>query len=89
MNEEPNYSIKEIIELRGSRLRNDFQEMKNTLKDQNIQTEKRFAQIEKRFAQLEKDIDDLRLESAKYKTIWGIGATIGASIVAVIVGRFS
>lgn len=82
MNGEPNYSIKEIIELQFSTLRLDLQDIKNTLKDQNIQTEKRFAQIEK-------DIDDLRLESAKYKTIWGIGATIGASIVAVIVGRFS
>ena len=82
MNGEPNYSIKEIIELQFSTLRNDLQEIKNTLKDQNVQTEKRFAQIEK-------DIDDLRLESAKYKTLWGIGATIGASIVAVLVGNFT
>lgn len=52
----------------------------NTLKDQNIQVEKRFAQIEK-------DIDDLRLESAKYKTIWGIGATIGASLVAFVLNK--
>lgn len=52
----------------------------NTLKDQNIQVEKRFAQIEK-------DIDDLRLESAKYKTIWGIGATIGASLVAFMLNK--
>ena len=82
MNPDPSYTIKEIIELQFNALRNDLQEIKNTLKDQTIQTEKRFAQIEQ-------DIDDLRLESAKYKTIWGIGATIGASIVAVIVGRFS
>lgn len=82
MNSDPSYTIKEIIELQFNALRNDLQEIKNTLKDQTIQTEKRFAQIEQ-------DIDDLRLESAKYKTIWGIGATIGASIVAVIVGRFS
>ena len=51
-----------------------------TLKDQNIQTEKRFTQIEK-------DIDELRLESARYKTVWGIGATIGASLVAYVANR--
>lgn len=51
-----------------------------TLKDQNIQTEKRFAQIEK-------DIDELRVESAKYKTIWGIGATVGASFIAYLANR--
>ena len=50
------------------------------LKDQNVQTEKRFAQIEK-------DIDDLRLESARYKTVWGIGATIGATIIAFALNR--
>ena len=52
----------------------------NTLRDQNVQTEKRFAQIEK-------DIDDLRIESARYKTIWGIGATIGATIIAFVLNR--
>lgn len=52
----------------------------STLKDQNVQTEKRFAQIEK-------DIDDLRLESARYKTVWGIGATIGATIIAFALNR--
>lgn len=51
-----------------------------TLKDQNIQTEKRFAQIEK-------DIDELRIESARYKTLWGIGATIGASLVAFTLNK--
>lgn len=52
----------------------------STLKDQNIQTEKRFTQIEK-------DIDELRLESARYKTVWGIGATIGATIIAFGLNR--
>ena len=51
-----------------------------TLKDQNIQTEKRFTQIEK-------DIDELRLESARYKTVWGIGATIGATLIAFVLNK--
>lgn len=51
-----------------------------TLKENSTQTEKRFAQIEK-------DIDDLRIESARYKTIWGIGATVGASLVAYFANR--
>ena len=51
-----------------------------TLRDQNIHTEKRFSQIEK-------DIDDLRMESARYKTVWGIGATVGASLIAFFANR--
>lgn len=77
---EPSYTIKEIMELQFKGIDHKLDAIVNTLKDQNIQVEKRFAQIEK-------DIDDLRLESAKYKTIWGIGATIGASLVAFVLNK--
>lgn len=77
---EPTYSIKEIMELQFKGIDHKMDAILNTLKDQNIQTEKRFSQIEK-------DIDELRLESARYKTIWGIGATIGASIVAFVLNK--
>lgn len=77
---EPTYSIKEIMELQFKGIDHKLDSIVNTLKDQNIQTEKRFAQIEK-------DIDELRVESAKYKTIWGIGATVGASLIAYLANR--
>ena len=77
---EPTYTIKEIMELQFKGIDHKLDAIVSTLKDQNIQTEKRFTQIEK-------DIDDLRLESARYKTVWGIGATIGASMVAFLLNK--
>lgn len=84
---EVNYTVKEIIELQFNALRGDLSEIKNTLKDQNVQTEKRFTRIEH-------ELDDIRQEQkaqaivqAKYNTIWGIGATIGASLFAYLTNR--
>ena len=78
---EPTYSVKEIIELQFKNLSKEMTEIKDLLKDQNVQFEKRFASIEK-------DIDELRVDSARYKTIWGIGATVGASVIAFALNRF-
>lgn len=77
---EPSYTIKEIMELQFKSIDHKMDSILATLRDQNIHTEKRFSQIEK-------DIDDLRMESARYKTIWGIGATIGASLIAFFANR--
>lgn len=77
---EPTYSIKEIMELQFKSIDHKIDAILSTLKEQNVQTEKRFAQIEK-------DIDELRIETAKYKTIWGIGATIGASLIAFFANK--
>jgi hypothetical protein len=78
---EPNYTIKEIIELQFNTLRIDLQEIKTTLKDQNLQTERRFTKVEK-------ELEDLKVEVARYKVIWGVGATIGASVIAFILNKF-
>lgn len=78
---EPMYSVKEIIELQFKNLSKEMTEIKDLLKDQNVQFEKRFASIEK-------DIDELHVDSARYKTIWGIGATVGASVIAFALNRF-
>jgi len=77
---EPSYSLKEIIEIQFSTLRKDLQDIKNTLEKQNVETEKRFSDIEK-------DIDVLRLDNARYKLIWGVGATVGASLIAIAANR--
>lgn len=68
------------MELQFKGIDHKLDSISNTLKDQNVQVEKRFAQIEK-------DIDELRLESARYKTIWGIGATVGASLIAFFANK--
>lgn len=77
---EPTYTIKEIMELQFKGIDHKMDSILATLRDQNIHTEKRFSQIEK-------DIDDLRMESARYKTVWGIGATLGASLIAFFANR--
>lgn len=77
---EPTYTIKEIMELQFRGIDHKLDVITSALKEQNTQTEKRFKQIEQ-------DIEDLRLESAKYKTIWGIGATVGASLIAFFANR--
>ena len=68
------------MELQFKGIDHKLDSISNALKDQNVQVEKRFAQIEK-------DIDELRLESARYKTIWGIGATVGASLIAFFANK--
>jgi len=77
---EPSYSLKEIIEIQFSGLRKDLQDIKITLDKQNIETERRFSTIEK-------ELDELRLDNARYKLIWGVGATVGASLIAIAANR--
>ena len=77
---EPTYTLKEIIELQFSNQAKELVDIKNLLKDQNIQFEKRFASIEK-------DIDELRMDNARYKMIIGVGATIGATIFTFLLNR--
>jgi hypothetical protein len=78
---EPNYTVKEIIELQFNALRLDLQEIKSTLKDQNLQTERRFTKVEK-------ELEDLKLEVARYKVVWGVVATVGASVIAFTLNKF-
>jgi len=77
---DPGYTIKEILDLQFRNLGKDISEIKNTLKEQTHNTDKRFSEIEVEIASLKED-------NAKYKTLWGIGATVGASLVAIITGR--
>lgn len=77
---DPTYTVKEIIELQFRNLSKEMTEIKDMLKAQNTQFEMRFTAIEK-------DIDELRLDNARYKLIWGIGATVGASLVAFFLNR--
>lgn len=85
---EPTYSIKEIMELQFKSIDHKMDSILEILKAQNLQTEKRFAQIERELDQIKKKQEQLSIDNARYKTIWGIGATIGASLVAIIVGKF-
>lgn len=78
---EPTYSIKEIIELQFLNLSKEMTEIKQLLKDQNIQVEKRFTQIEN-------DIDSLRVDNARYKLLFGLGNIVVGAFIASIMAYF-
>ena len=78
---EPTYTLKEIIELQFSNQAKELGDIKQLLKDQNVTFEKRFSAIEK-------DIDELRMDNARYKMIVGAGATIGATILTFLINKF-
>ena len=79
---EPTYSIKEIMELQFKGIDHKLDAIVSTLKDQNSQSEKQFARLDREIAGLKTEIELLKEDNARYKVIWGIGATLGASLVA-------
>lgn len=56
-------------------------DIRNTLKDQNTNSEIRFTRIEK-------EIDDIKTQQAKVMTVWGIFSALGATIFAFILNKF-
>ena len=82
---EPVYTIKEIMDIQFKGLDHKLDVIKETLKEQNVSSAARFNALEAEMDGFRKEIAQLREEQAKYKTVWGIGATIGASFVASIV----
>lgn len=59
----------------------------NALKDQNTHFEKRFVQIEKELDAIKLEQERAKIEDAKYQVIWGMGATLGASLVAFTLNK--
>lgn len=84
---EPTYSIKEIMELQFKSMDHKLDTIVATLRDQNVQTEKRFAQIENKLDEIEKEQGKQKVATARYQVIWGIGATIGAALVVFTLDR--
>lgn len=84
---EPAYTVKEILDIQFRGIDHKLDAISNTLKDQNAHFEKRFLQVEKELGELRDQVQELKTENARYKTIWGIGATIGASLVAFTLNR--
>ena len=84
---EPAYTVKEILDIQFRGIDHKLDAISNTLKDQNAHFEKRFLQVEKEIVDLRDQVQELKTENARYKTIWGIGATIGASLVAFTLNR--
>lgn len=70
-----------------SNLRKDILAIQEMLKEQTSQTDKQFARLDLEVASLKKEVAELKEENARYKVIWGIGATLGASLVAFVLNK--
>jgi hypothetical protein len=84
---EPIYSIKEIMEIQFKGIDHKLDAIVHALKDQNDQSDKQFARLDREIAGLKSEIELLKDANARYKVIWGIGATMGASLVAFGLNR--
>ena len=84
---EPSYTIKEIMDIQFKGLDQKLDYITQTLKDQNTNSTLRFTAVETDLDKVRAEMSALREEQAKYKTVWGIGATVGASLVAFFLNR--
>ena len=76
------YNIKEVIEIQFKAQANELKAITLLLKEQNINYDKRFSDIDKDIKELRQELELLKVENSRYKTVWGIGATVGVSFVA-------
>lgn len=72
------------MELQFKSIDHKIDSILTTLKDQNTQTEKQFLRLDNEISLLKGEVQELREANARYKTVWGIGATVGASVVGLI-----
>jgi hypothetical protein len=84
---EPTYNIKEIIDLQFKNLSREMGDIKRLLENQNVQTDKQFARLDAEMESIKKEVGELKQDNARYKTIWGIGATVGASLIAFFMNK--
>lgn len=84
---DPTYTIKEILDIKFDNLSRELGGIKETLKEQNTSTEAQFRRLDTEVESIKKEVGTLREENARYKTIWGIGATVGASLIAILTNR--
>lgn len=84
---EPTYTIKEIMDIQFKGIDHKLDDIRNTLKEQNVQTEKRFTQLERELEDIRSTQDEQSKDITKFKTVWTIGGTIGASLIAFFANK--
>lgn len=84
---DPTYTIKEIMDIQFKGIDSKLDDIRGTLKEQTAQTEKRFSTIERELDEIRTKQEAHSIQQAKYNTVWGIGATIGATGFAFLLNR--
>lgn len=74
------YSVKEIMDIQFKGLDAKLDDIKETLKQQNTNSEIRFTRIER-------EIDDIKTQQAKVMTAWGIFSALGATVFAFVLNK--
>lgn len=84
---EPTYTIKEIMELQFKGIDHKLDNISGALRDQNAHFEKRFVQIEKELDFIKLEQEKAKIDGARYQVIWGMGAALGASLIAFTLNK--
>ena len=74
------FTVKDMLDVQFKTLDAKLDDIKHTLKDQNVNAELRFSRIER-------EIDDIKTAQTKVMTVWGILSAVGATVFAFILNR--
>lgn len=87
MTMEPAYTVKEILDIQFRAIEVKLDNISSTLKDQHTHFEKSILKLEKEIGEVRSEIETLKADNARYKTLLGIGATIGATLMTFLLNR--
>lgn len=84
---EPAYTVKEILDIQFRAIEVKLDNISSTLKDQHTHFEKSILKLEKEIVDVREEIATLKDDNARYKTLLGIGATLGATVFTFLLNR--
>ena len=84
---EPSYTVAEILDIQFRAIEVKLDNITNSLKEQNTYFEKSITKLEREISEVREEISTLKSDNAKYKTLLGIGATLGATIFTFLLNR--
>ena len=91
MNPPEGYTLKEILEIQFTAVREDIRVqldgLRKAIESQELRTEKRFITLDSEIEGLRRQIGELREDNARYKTIIALVSTIGATVFAFLLNK--
>lgn len=76
MNNMADYTNKEILDFHFKRFDEKLDDIKASLRDQNVNAEKRFMTLETEIKGVQKDVSDLQSFRTRAMVIWGIAIAV-------------